>query len=75
MRVTRQKPAFLIKRGEDGFFDLVGGQLVVLAANLVVACSCTALLKTKFSVEFMFYMPFGERGFDALGSAFGFPVW
>ena len=49
---------------------MVGGQLVVFAANLVVACSGTALLKKTFFVKLMFYMPFGERGFDALGSAF-----
>ena len=49
---------------------MVGGQLVVFAANLVVARSGAALLKKKFFAHFMFDMAFGERGFDALGSAF-----
>ena len=70
MRVSRQKPSLVVKRGEGGFFDFVGGQLVALAANMVVACSRTALFKKTFPLEFMFYMPFGKRGFDALGSAF-----
>ena len=34
---------------------------------------CTA--QKTFFVKLMFDMAFGERGFDALGSAFGFPVW
>ena len=54
---------------------MVGGELVIFAANLVVGCSGAALLKKTFFVKLMFDMAFGERGFDALGSAFGFPVW
>ena len=49
---------------------MVGGELVIFAANLVVASSGTALLKKTFFVKLMLYMPFGKRGFDALGSAF-----
>ena len=54
---------------------MVGGELVIFAANLVVASSGTALLKKTFFVHFMLYVPFCIRGFDALGSAFGFSVW
>ena len=75
MRVARQKPAFVVKGGEGGFFYLVCGQLVVFAANLVVARSGTALFKKIFPVKFMLYMSFGKGEFDALGSVFGFPVW
>ena len=74
VRGPRDQPSFVVKGGEGRFFDVVGGQLVVFAPNLVVACRSAALLEETFFVQFVFYAFFGKRGFEALGSAFCFAI-